>query len=245
MSDKSGAPVGTPFPELYSDTKGTNQDFVPGTLIKPSSARSIQEHGTGEVGAGVAAEFLGAPFPLHKPIPHNIVEYGDNGEMTVTPVSEAAIELIRSQNHVERGQKGNPISMKEAVRVVNSGGTVKVAAPAGIVMRPPAQPAVSSGAGDIPPGVPQPFVSPNRVQIRFEGSFGRFAAQFSQFFFDADNPHLLILEQYGQDGMFFEAPQVTDPIIVRIGDAQYNCVPAAFFTLPDGTTRYTILALAE
>jgi hypothetical protein len=56
---------------------------------------------------------------------------------------------------------------------------------------------------------------------------------------------LLILVQFDAEGMFFEAPQVETPIIVRYGDNEYSCVPATAFTLPDGMTRYTILVINE
>ncbi len=235
--------VGSPFPELYRDA--SRENGVPGTLIPASKARSLQEKGTDSAGVGFAAETLGASFPLQKPVAHNIVEFDDNGNMITTPMSVEAIEILRTQNHVSQGKACSPITLKEAVRLANGGKPVTVqkqaAAPTSAT-----QPRALPGVPVLYPADPvdAPVTVP-RILVRFECAFGKMSSTFSRVWRDATNTQLLILEQVDAGGMFFEAPQVETPIIVRVDVTEYKCVPATFFTLPDGQTRYTILAIEE
>jgi hypothetical protein len=215
--------MATEQPEDDSLYKDAMKEFgMKGTVIPAAGARAQTK--TEE---GVAANHLGAHYPLHTPVEHNIVEFLPNGEQKVTKLDSVSLGRLQ-RNNSTKGAK--PIGYAEAIANKNGVPQTKTAG----LRRPLKAPA---------PLAPAQVATLPRTMVKFEGTFGRLSVPFHEVYQDIKRQELLVLVQHNVDGNHFEAPESEDYILVETGETQYLCLSGVQFTSQDGQTHYTIFVI--
>ena len=227
---------------LYKDAQ--KEYGMKGTVIPPATTRAQSKSEE-----GLAAD-IGTRFDIHKPVPHNIVEYLPDGTQKITRLDAEALARLQQHNKQIKGMKASPIGYAEAISgKIN--GTAKTAEAQGQDTGNgsfvPVRPGFQAGTQVPMPTTPNSFVPsvPNRKRtlVKFEGSFGRLSVPYDQVYQDTTRPDLLVMVQTNADGNHFEAPESNDYIKVRIGEHEYLCLSGVQFGSEDRKTHYTVFAI--
>lgn len=254
----------------YGD--GMKTHGMKGSVVPKSTARPISENeyeGVEILGQIGGSDDIGGVIDTSQPIPQNIIEYDDLGNLKRSYVlDEKGLQRLKAANTMTaKNPNPRPQSYATAAGVGDSNvlqarthtvfkrkptGDEQQAAEETIEALPTPVPTSSSTLQVAPIGASwvdtlstelAALRATPRVKVRFSGQFGSLAVLYNHVHRE---DFYLVMIQHSEDGEFYEAPSGDQQVLVEYSDQRYTCFPGPQVRLlPGGKIMVTVYMVEE